>query len=369
MIKRLAIWLTIAATAALVAVPAAAAPAESGLIAATGPIPQADVPGHWAAAPIDRMLGKTVAFGFADLTFRPDKPMSRLDVAIMLVRLLGLAPLIQTRAEPAFVDVAALSDQQKGYLDVAARYGLMVGDGPAMTFRPFESIRRQEVAVILMRALGAEGELNPIDQAPFADAAAIPAWAHPYIAAAAREGLVVGYPDGTFGPGRDVTRAEATTMLARSDDRISSAVDMLEVRGRVVAQAPGSVTIRTADGAEQKLALGAGARIYGEVREGAAAVAVLTGIGTVALLDAAGPFASGLTYHRITGTVTAVGPESLNLRLPDGQTVTLSTPAGTAYYAGARRTGRQELQVGQAVAVTALATDARAATEVRMAGG
>lgn len=44
-------------------------------------------------------------------------------------------------------------------------------------------------------------------------------WAAEAIAQVAAEGLMKGYPDGTFRPGQTVTRAEAVTMMNRSIGR------------------------------------------------------------------------------------------------------------------------------------------------------
>ena len=44
-------------------------------------------------------------------------------------------------------------------------------------------------------------------------------WAKDYINQAGSAGLVNGYPDGTFGPNKNITRAEAVTLVNRTLDR------------------------------------------------------------------------------------------------------------------------------------------------------
>jgi len=89
------------------------------------------------------------------------------------------------------------------------------------TFRPDNEISRAEVTAILVRALrlpaGSEQDLK------FRDKASIPDWAKGVVAAAAREGLVRGYPqpDGTvtFEPDRPVSRAEMAALVVRILDK------------------------------------------------------------------------------------------------------------------------------------------------------
>lgn len=73
----------------------------------------------------------------------------------------------------------------------------------------------------LIRALGSAGkDITPGDHR-FVDEAAIPDWALNQVCAAARLGLIAGYPDGSFRPANDTTRAEAVTMLGRLLDLVS----------------------------------------------------------------------------------------------------------------------------------------------------
>lgn len=83
-----------------------------------------------------------------DGTFRPDDPITRSEVASMLVRALGygsIAGLIQDMSLP-FQDVKA----NNGYIVMA--YGLGLMDGTSVTtFSPSGHVTREQAAVILMR--------------------------------------------------------------------------------------------------------------------------------------------------------------------------------------------------------------------------
>lgn len=79
------------------------------------------------------------------------------------------------------------------------------------TFRPGRLVTRAEFAVMLTRAL----RIPPAETAPpFIDP--IPAWASGYLSAAVDRGLIGGYDDGTFRPDEFVTREAAAAMLVRA---------------------------------------------------------------------------------------------------------------------------------------------------------
>ena len=111
----------------------------------------------------------------------------------------------------------------KAFNDVPADYwaaipiSLLAMEGvisgyPDGTFRPEGHITRAEICTLLMKTKGI-GDFRPRGK-PFRD---IPVthWAANYIGAAARQGIVKGYPDGTFRPNGLISRAEGVVMLAR----------------------------------------------------------------------------------------------------------------------------------------------------------
>lgn len=103
------------------------------------------------------------------------------------------------------------------YADAVARLGaldIIVGyeDG---TFKPDNSITRAEFAAIVVRALGMEDiARGSAANTKFADVLASH-WASGYINLASAQGIIVGYPDGTFKPEAQVTYSEAVAMLVR----------------------------------------------------------------------------------------------------------------------------------------------------------
>lgn len=90
----------------------------------------------------------------------------------------------------------------------------MITGYPDGSFRPDREVTRAEFLVMLARALGWDDAGTPADL-PFVDADRIGPWAAGAAAAAVEKGIVGGYPDGSFRPDEPVTRAEMAVMIAR----------------------------------------------------------------------------------------------------------------------------------------------------------
>ncbi len=80
---------------------------------------------------------------------------------------------------------------------------------PDGNFRPEQSITRGEFAVALAKTMN----LIPANNNNFSDLVDYPA--QKYINALAEENIINGYPDGTFKPYKDITRAEIVTVILK----------------------------------------------------------------------------------------------------------------------------------------------------------
>ncbi|OCT12892.1 hypothetical protein A8709_21415 [Paenibacillus pectinilyticus] len=107
------------------------------------------------------------------------------------------------------------------FSDIAGHWGearikQAVEDGivsgyPDGTFKPNRAVTRAEFAVMLMNTLKTQGEGAKLN---FTDGAAIDAWAQKAISLAVREGWMSGYDDGSFRPNAEITRAEMAVVIA-----------------------------------------------------------------------------------------------------------------------------------------------------------
>ncbi|ACT00509.1 S-layer homology domain-containing protein [Paenibacillus sp. JDR-2] len=88
---------------------------------------------------------------------------------------------------------------------------------PDNTFKPEREVTRAEFVVMLAKALG----LNGAEQkATFKDN--IPTWAKPYIETAVNQHIISGYTDGTFRPNNRITREEIAAIAIRALDMNTS---------------------------------------------------------------------------------------------------------------------------------------------------
>ncbi|WP_438448042.1 5'-nucleotidase C-terminal domain-containing protein [Gorillibacterium sp. sgz5001074] len=175
----------------------------------------ADLKGHWARNEVELLASKLLVKGQTDTAFAPDAAITRAEFAALLVRALGLKP--DAAGASTIADVKS-GEWYAGAIGAAVKAGVMKGfeDG---TFRPNASITREEMAVMIARALAAAGKGEAQTQTDasrkFADGSQIQAWALDSVGRSAAAGIVNGTADNRFQPSAQATRAEAAVMLKR----------------------------------------------------------------------------------------------------------------------------------------------------------
>ncbi|OZQ70038.1 hypothetical protein CA596_24380 [Paenibacillus odorifer] len=166
-----------------------------------------DTGSHWAAAAIEKAVAGGFVSGYPDNTFRPNQKVNRVEFITMLARALQLPDSGNTSS---FKDSAKIPAWAKSFVAQAVALQIISGydDG---TFRPTQELTRTELAVMVVRALGIT--VDPKATLTFNDAKDVPAWAVPYIAAAADAGIVNGIGQNRFAPNQVASRAEAVTII------------------------------------------------------------------------------------------------------------------------------------------------------------
>lgn len=176
-----------------------------------------DMSGHWAADEVAMLASKTVIQGTSDTNYSPHAPITRAQFTAMLVRALGLTGQVQD-SSTGFTDVNSAA-WYAGAVSAAVEHGLIEGFAGG-EFRPNEQMTREQMSVLLVRAL----KLAGADVAPgypdsilagFEDRSHIGSWAEEAVATAVVSGLMKGRGDGVFAPEASSTRAEAAAVLAR----------------------------------------------------------------------------------------------------------------------------------------------------------
>ena len=98
-------------------------------------------------------------------------------------------------------------------IKMAVEAGFVQGYGDN-TFLPDKAVNRVEFITMLARAL--ELPTTGSNSNSFKDADKIPAWAQSFVAQAVQSGIISGYEDGTFGPQKELNRAEMVAMIVRA---------------------------------------------------------------------------------------------------------------------------------------------------------
>ncbi len=166
---------------------------------------------YWAIAEINGLSGLSYISGYPDGTFKPDSTITRAEFVSIIAKALKLPPI--NAAAPCFDDVAS-GDWFCGSVESAVYVGIIKGYG--QSFNPNQAITREELAAILVNAMGEQDGAKAAMsvQTGFTDDASISGWARGFIAVAVKNGLIRGYPDdNSFRPRNGATRAEACAMI------------------------------------------------------------------------------------------------------------------------------------------------------------
>ena len=146
--------------------------------------------------------------GYGNGEVRPQNNITRAEVATIFFRLLTDDVRDENLTKTnRYSDVAATSWYNTA-VSTLSSMGIITGY-PDGTFRPNAAITRAEFAAIAAR-FDSNGDKTT---AKFTDIASH--WAKDEISIAYNNGWITGYPDGTFGPQRDITRAETMTLVNR----------------------------------------------------------------------------------------------------------------------------------------------------------
>lgn len=173
-----------------------------------------DIQGYWAQSDIERMANKLIVNGSADGTFDPNRTVTRAEFVAMVVRALGLAEKPQFSS---YSDVGPNEVWYAGAIGAASAAGLIEGyaDG---SFRPDAVVTREQVAVILVRAVRYAGELPRQDTSGlelFTDHAQVSDWAKGSASELLAAGMIEGVGNAAFAPQAYATRAQSTVLLNR----------------------------------------------------------------------------------------------------------------------------------------------------------
>ncbi len=161
---------------------------------------------HWANDVINKLSAQGYISGYPDGTFKPNNNITRAEFATVLVK----AYKLPVSAGKAFDDTT--NHWARDYITTAYDAGIAAGYNEH-SFGPEDLITREQMAVMIAKAATIEVIAAEI---PFKDSGETSAWARDALTAVAQKGIMQGYPDGTFNPRQNATRAEATMVIANA---------------------------------------------------------------------------------------------------------------------------------------------------------
>ncbi|OHW61255.1 thermonuclease precursor [Andreesenia angusta] len=166
-----------------------------------------DIGNHWSKNYVESLSESNIISGYQDGSFRPNSYISREEAAKIVSNYIGGSE-----------DVAVPSDSINRWSTPAIQNligkGIVKGyqDG---TFKPERQISRSEFATLIYNALS-RGEKLDSSIGVFGDVSNH--WAKNAVQTLAGNRILKGSEDGTFKPDRNITRAEAATMIYMAEN-------------------------------------------------------------------------------------------------------------------------------------------------------
>jgi beta-galactosidase len=187
---------------------------------AGGPLakfPDVDQVSPWAQRYLERLIENGVMGGRENGTLDPAGLVTRAEFTKMIVRGLN----VQAGGAPKdFRDDVAPGSWHKEYIDIASSRGLVNGVSET-AFGPDRRITRQDLIVIVYRALEALRIPRPAPNGVFPDEAAVSDYAREAVKALKEAGIISGRANGRFDPRATATREEAAKVLCGVIDYIA----------------------------------------------------------------------------------------------------------------------------------------------------
>lgn len=169
--------------------------------------PSSDYALNWAKETIQSAITSGIAHGYPDGSFKPNNEITRAEFFELTNNVFSFT----REVDITYPDVAP-NAWYAPVISKAEAAGYIVGY-PDGTVKPEGKITRQEVAVII----NSLKSLNTVSETvTFNDALSIADWSFQAVKVVAGAKIMIGYPDGSFKPEAQITRAEALVSITRA---------------------------------------------------------------------------------------------------------------------------------------------------------
>ena len=174
-----------------------------------------DIDGHWAKYDIEELVNRNIMGGYGEGIYLPNNNVTRAEFTKLILASLNIST---KNYDSPFKDVKK-DDWYYSSVVTAAKLGLVAGTSPT-TFSPNKAITRQDIAVMITRALDMKNIKSIESSELFLDEKTISPYAKPSVKQLQYLGIVAGKIKGPnnkfyFKPLQNSTRAEAAVMLVR----------------------------------------------------------------------------------------------------------------------------------------------------------
>lgn len=169
-----------------------------------------DIDNVWNKDQIVELYQKGIIKGYSADHFGANNPVTRIEFAVMLVRAMGY------ETDKGYTGTYTDLNPNAWYMAEIASIlenGIAQGNGNN-EFQPGVEISREQAAKMLYAIMEKEGLIVDISkETEFKDNGDIAAWAKDAVYVAKANGIINGLPDGNFEPSRELTRAEAVSLI------------------------------------------------------------------------------------------------------------------------------------------------------------
>lgn len=186
-------------------------PEQSGQTEETGHVSFTDIGQHaWAESAIAMLTERGILNGRGDGSFDPDGLLTREEAVKMLVLSVGV---VTEQTDNGYRD-CEVGSWYYPYI-TAAKANELVNGFSRTEFGIGSFVTRQDLAVMLYRAMQKQGMIRTTEQAEFTDGAQIADYAQEAVSTLGAMEIITGFTDGSFAPGQNATRAQAAVIFGR----------------------------------------------------------------------------------------------------------------------------------------------------------
>lgn len=290
----------------------------------------------WAASYITKMQDKNIVKGYPDGSFKPNQPVSRVEAISMIARSQNAS---QATGQNAYADAPAWAKNHINWAVSNELLTPGIDGNKLLPEKPATRLWMAQMAVRML-GLEDQAAVAQVTYLPFADSSSIPANMKGYVDVAMDNGIFAGYPDQTFQPNKPITRAEMCVILNRCVNQMMNGMmngTMInnlnnENIGSLVSVANGSVTVAVYGGGSTTLAVDANATVWvnnapatiNDLKPGDVVEVTLNASGSVIMIDAVNNQQAAVTAQSATTTTTTAPTSTTNTT-----TTTTTTPTTT----------------------------------------